>query len=85
MRLWGVILLSLCLLLLSACSQNPVIVTRTVYVNPPVAFAADCGEPVMHGQDNEAHLNYTLDLRTTLRECNEDKRQLRKWRGEVTQ
>ncbi len=65
---------------LTACSQNPVVVTESVPVLPPAAMIQPVPEPAYTGTTNEDHLNYTLDLRAALRECNAQFEALRQWR-----
>lgn len=55
------------------------VVTRTVYVKPPSVYAMVTLEPAFNGDTTQDHLNYTLDLREALRECNADKQALRDW------
>jgi len=72
--------MSLCLPLLAACSQIPVVKTKTVTVLPPIAMTEQIVEPTYSGNTNEDHLHYTLELRSSLRECNANLGALQEWR-----
>lgn len=70
------------LLLLTACSQNPVTITESIPVYAPDAMMQNITEPAYTGTTNEDHLRYTLLLRNALRRANAQFEALRQWKAD---
>ena len=71
--------MSLCLILQSGCSTDPLITRIVEKQYPPEIWLSDCLEPGLQGVRNRDLLRYTMKLKGALAKCNEDKSALREW------
>ena len=81
MRDSGLGALLLCLPLCCGCSLKPEILTqvRMERVFPPPALMRESPEPPLRGKNNEALLEWALDMRLALRRTNANLKALRAW------
>lgn len=78
-RGWMLACLMLCL---SACAQNqatPAVVHRVERQYPPTSLLLTNQEPSLKGNLNQDLVQWSLDLRDSLRSCNADKSALATW------
>ena len=85
----GIILISISLLQLSACSslcgkQDPQPTKTEVYTAlPPASLIVQTEKPVIQCPTNECGDQLTIDYNTQLDSCNADKQSLREWRTKM--
>ena len=74
--------MSLCLLMLCACSSprlETAARTRLEWAAPPQALLLEIEAPTLNGTDNGALLGHSLDLAASLEKANAALRALRAW------
>jgi len=75
----------ICLILLSACSQNRV-VTKSTPAFPPDQLMNDCQEADAPNRKHVTYgdlIKYTLAQKKALKNCNADKVALRQWKKDL--
>ena len=61
-------------ILLTACSSAPAAKTEIVKIKPDPTWMADCAVPVRNGPTLGDYYDWSFELWTALRECNERQR-----------